>query len=142
MILKELFREHFDTFRLTRNARIRDAAVLMQREKIGAVVIVEDEKVIGIVTDRDIGLCVSLGAATPDSHLEEVMSKSVETVNQSMNLLEVTRFFRTARVQRLPVVDDDDRLVGIVSTDDVLGLLARELFDTCSALEPKIGHMV
>ena len=142
MILKELFRDHRDTITLTRHARIHDAAALMQREKIGAIVIAEDEKVVGIVTDRDIGLCVSLGAATPDSLLGEVMSKTVETVNESMNLLEVTRFFRTARVKRLPVVDDNDRLVGIVSTDDVLGLLARELFDTCAALEPTIGHMV
>lgn len=142
MILKELFREHLDTFTLTKHARIHDAAALMQREKIGAVVIVEERRVIGIITDRDIALCVSLGAATPDSLVGEVMSKTVETVNESMTLLDLTRFLRKVRVKRIPVVDDDDHLVGIVSTDDILGLLARQLFDTCSTLEPKIGHMV
>ncbi len=142
MILKELFREQLETFTLTRHARLHDAAALMQREKIGSIVIVEDQKVIGIVTDRDIGLCLALGAATPDSLVGEVMSKSVETINESMNLLDVTMFFRTARVKRLPVVDDYDRLVGIISIDDVMALLSREMFDTCSALEPKIGHMI
>ena len=88
MILKELFREHLDTFTLTKHARIHDAAALMQREKIGAVVIVEERRVIGIITDRDIALCVSLGAATPDSLVGEVMSKTVETVNESSSVEE------------------------------------------------------
>lgn len=142
MILKELFRENLDTFTLTRDARIREAAAVMQRERIGAIVVVEDQKVIGIITDRDIALCVSLGAATPDSLLGEVMSKTVETINESTSLLDVTRFFRTTRVKRLPVVNDEDRLVGIVSADDVMALLAREMLDTCSTLEPKLGHFV
>jgi CBS domain-containing protein len=142
MILKELFGEQTDVVTLTRDDRISDAAALMQRDKIGSVVIVDDEQVVGIITDRDIALSVALGAATPDSFVAEVMTKGVATISETMTLMEATRFFRDVRVKRLPVVDSNNRLVGIVSTDDVLAILARELVDTCSVLEPNLGHFV
>ncbi len=142
MILKELFGEQTEVVKLTRDDRISNAAALMQRDNVGSVVIVEEEQVVGIITDRDIALSLALGAATPDSFVAEVMTKGVATIDESMSLLEATRFFRNVRVKRLPVVDSQNRLVGIVSTDDVLAILARELFDTCSVLEPNLGHFV
>ena len=142
MILKELFRERAEVVTLIPDDRIMDAAELMRRENVGSVVIVEKAKVIGIITDRDIALGVTLGVATPDSLVSEVMTKDVEMIDDSMSLFDVTRYLRSTRVKRLPVVDSEDRLVGIVSTDDVLALLARELFNTCASLEPKLGHMV
>ena len=119
-----------------------DAAELMRRENVGSVVIVDDNQIAGIITDRDIALSIALGAATPDSFVAEVMTKGVATINESMSLLDATRFFREVRVKRLPVVNSENQLVGIVSTDDVLAILARELFDTCSSLEPNLGHFV
>ena len=77
-----------------------------------------------------------------DSLLIETMAVDVETIDESMTLFDVAHVFRTKRVKRLPVVDSNNRLVGLVSTDDVLATLSRELFDTCSTLEPKLGHMV
>lgn len=142
MILKELFRERSEVVTLTMDDRISDAAELMRREKIGCVVIVDDRHIEGIITDRDIALGLALGAATPDSFVAEVMTKGVATINESTSLLETTRFFRNVRVKRLPVVDDENQLVGIVSTDDIMALLAREFFDTCAALEPNLGHFV
>ena len=142
MILKELFREQEEVVTLTCDARICDAVELMRRENIGSVVIVEEKKVVGIITDRDIALGVGLGAATPDSFVGEVMTKGVATIEDSMSLHDATRFFRDVRVKRLPVVDGKNQLVGIISTDDVLAILSREIFDTCSTLEPKLGHFV
>jgi CBS domain-containing protein len=114
----------------------------MRREKVGSVVIVHGNRIVGIVTDRDLALTVALGAATPDSFVSEVMTKEVETIRDTMTMFDVSRYFRTACVKRLPVVNSKDELVGIVSTDDVIAMLSRELYDTCSALEPKLGHMV
>lgn len=142
MILKELFREQTEVIKLTMDDRMSDAAELMRRENVGSVVIVDDNQITGIITDRDIALSIALGAATPDSFVAEVMTKGVATINESMSLLDATRFFREVRVKRLPVVNSENQLVGIVSTDDVLAILARELFDTCSSLEPNLGHFV
>jgi CBS domain-containing protein len=142
MILKELFRESTNVVTLTPDDRISDAADLMRRENVGSVVIVDDQQIVGIITDRDLALSLGLGAATPDSFVAESMTKGVATINESMSLLDATRFFRNVRVKRLPVVDDKNRLVGIVSTDDVLAILARELVDTCSTFEPNLGYFV
>ena len=142
MILKELFQERREVITLTREARISAAAELMRRESIGSIVIVQDKQVVGLITDRDIALGVALGVATPDSFVTEIMSQDVKTVKETMPLYDVARQFRSTRVKRLPVVNSQNQLVGIVSVDDVLALLARELFDTCSTFEPKLGHMV
>ena len=142
MILKELFRENAEVFSLDKNARVIEVAEMMRREKIGSVVIVEDKKVAGIITDRDIALSLALGVATPDSFVTEIMSGEVETIDETMTIFDVSRYFRTACVKRLPVVNANEELVGIVSTDDLMALLSREMFDTCSTLEPKLGHMV
>jgi len=142
MILKELFREQSEVVTLTLDDRISDAAELMRRENVGSVVIVDDRQIVGIITDRDIALSLALGAASPDSFVGEVMTKGVATINETMSLLDATRFFRSVRVKRLPVVNGENQLVGIVSTDDVLAVLARELFDTCATFEPNLGHFV
>ena len=142
MILKEMIREHQPVFALPQEATISDAAELMRQEKIGAVVIRDDKRIAGIITDRDIALGLALGASTNESHVTEVMSSDVQTINENMTLVDVTRFFRHAKVKRLPVVNDQDELVSLISTDDILALLAREIFDTCSAMEDKLGHTV
>ncbi len=142
MILQELFRDNNEVLTLDQDGRLSDAAELMRQYKIGSIVVMKKDEIVGIITDRDIGLSLALGAATPESFVGEVMTTEVETIVDSMNLFDVTRFFRTANVKRLPVVDRDGRLVGIISLDDIMPVLARAMFDTCSALEPKLGHGV
>lgn len=143
MILKELMRERKEVFSLTPSARISAAADMMREKRVGSIVIVDDaDAVVGIITDRDIAMTLALGAGTPDSTVEEAMSREVETITEAMSMFDVSRFFRTVDFKRLPVVNDNGTLVGIVSIDDVMALLAREMFDTCSSLEPKLGHMV
>lgn len=143
MILKTLMREHFDVISATESARIAEVADLMRDRRVGSVVIVDEaECVVGIITDRDIAMGLALGVATPDSFVTEVMSQTVETIPDSLTLFDVTRLFRTLDVKRLPVVDENKKLVGIVSVDDVIALLTREMFDTCTSLEPKLGYPV
>lgn len=143
MILKEIFRDTAETITATQDTRICDVAASMNAKNIGSVIVVDDkQKVIGIITDRDIAMALALGAGTPESFITEVMSKNVETVPESATLFDVTRFFRTVSVKRLPVVDGSGRLVGIISSDDVIAFLAREMFDTCKSFESKLGHLV
>lgn len=143
MILKELICEGREVYSLTPSARISEAADLMRDKRIGSVVIVdESEFVVGIITDRDIAMTLALGAGTPNSFVNETMSGEVESIHESMSLFELSQFFRTVDVKRLPVVDSDNRLKGIVSLDDVMAILSKELYDSCTSLEPKLGHIV
>lgn len=143
MILKMLMREYLEVFTVTEIARVSEVAELMLEKKVGSIVVVDDANhVIGIITDRDIAMALALGEASAHSLVSEVMTEEVETIPDSMTLFDVARFFKTVAFKRLPIVDGDKRLAGIVSTDDLVALLAREMFDTCGSLEPKIGHMV
>lgn len=142
MILKELMRENAGVYSVTTDHRVADAAALMQGEHIGSVIVMEGQQLVGLLTDRDIALGLSLGAATPDSYVTELMSKEVQTVEATETLANVTRKFRESHVKRFPVVNENGNPVGIVSTDDVMALLAREMLDTCTALQPKLGHFV
>lgn len=143
MILKELMRERFDVYKVTEQASLAQVAAMMQDKKVGSIVVVDStDSVVGIITDRDIALALALGGASSNSFVDQVMTAEVDTIYDSMNLFDVTRYFRTACVKRLPVVNERGKLQGIVSVDDVMAMLAREMFDTCSSLEPKLGHMV
>jgi CBS domain-containing protein len=143
MILKDLMRERAEVYSLPVTARLSATADLMRDKRVGSIVIVDEvNSVVGIITDRDIAMTLALGAGTPDSTVEEAMTRNVETIPESMTLFDVSRFFRTVDIKRLPVVNQTGGLVGIVSVDDVMALLAREMYDTCRSLEPKLGHMV
>ncbi|MEL7500226.1 MAG: CBS domain-containing protein [Planctomycetota bacterium] len=143
MILRELMKERCPVFSLSKDSRISEAAEMMREQRIGSIVIIDaNQQVIGMLTDRDIALTLALGAGTSNSFVSEAMSQDVVTVVESQALFDVVKVFRESRVKRLPVVDDSGQLVGVVSVDDVMGLLAREMFDTCVSLEPKLGHLI
>jgi predicted transcriptional regulator len=143
MILQEMMRANREVYTLTEQNRIIDAVELMLQNRVGSVVIVDDDgRVCGMITDRDIAMVLAYGSASSESLVTETMSRDVQVMNQQLTLLDATRIFRDADVKRMPIVDSDNRPIGIVSIDDILALLARELFDTCGALEPKLGHMV
>lgn len=90
-----------------------DAAQLMRKHHVGDLVVVEVQdgrkRPVGIVTDRDI---VGLDMAT---------------VRESEGLFEALRYMRDKGVRRMPVVDRDGGLVGIITLDDLLSLLAEEM---------------
>lgn len=143
MILKTLMKEQYEVYTSTEDSRISEVASLMQEKRVGAIVVVDKLRLVtGIVTDRDIAMGLALGVSTADSFVSQVMTHDVETISHAMTLFGVARVFRETDVKRLPVVDDENRLVGIVSSDDVIALLAREMFDTCNSFEPKLGHVI
>lgn len=143
MILKTLMKENSEVYTSTDSTRISEIAELMHEKRVGAIVIVDElNLIVGIITDRDIAMGLALGAATPDSFVSQLMTREVETIPHTMPLFNVARVFRSTHIKRLPVVNEKKQLVGIVSSDDLMALLSREMFDTCNSLERKLGHMV
>ncbi|HKE54466.1 MAG TPA: CBS domain-containing protein, partial [Actinomycetota bacterium] len=96
-----------------------DAAGMMAQFDIGSVPIVEQDRVVGIVTDRDLVLRVIAKRRDPSEvRLDEILTKTVETVSPDAELSDARTQMERARVRRLPVVKDD-RLVGVLSLGDV-----------------------
>jgi CBS domain-containing protein len=102
-------------------------AKLMEQHNVGAIVVTEQDRPVGIVTDRDLALAVCVRGASREEHVQKVMTCPVSTIRQSEGIYKATQHIMEKAVRRLPVVDDVGRLVGLVSLDDLLLLLSREL---------------
>jgi CBS domain-containing protein len=103
------------------------AAKMMRDEDVGLAPIVEGDKLIGTVTDRDIAIRVVAEGKDPNqTTVREVASTNLVTIDPQQDLDEALRLMAKHQVRRLPVVEEDGRLVGVVAQADV----AREGDDT------------
>jgi CBS domain-containing protein len=99
---------------------VLEAARLMKTEDVGSVPILEDERLIGVITDRDIAIRVAAeGKDAQSTTVGEIASRDVVTIDPQQNLDEAARLMAQHQVRRLPVVEEDGRLVGIVAQADV-----------------------
>jgi CBS domain-containing protein len=101
---------------------VRDAARFMLQADAGSIPVTEGNRLVGMITDRDIavrGVALGYGPETPVS---ELMTSGIVSAHADELIEEAARKMGEAQVRRLPVIDHDQRLVGIVS----LGDLARE----------------
>ncbi|MDP1644052.1 MAG: CBS domain-containing protein [Thiobacillus sp.] len=109
-----------------------DAAQLMRKHHVGDLVVVEErggcKYPVGIVTDRDIVVEVVAAGVSPEAlKVGDIMGPEVATVRESEGLFEALRYMRDKGVRRMPVVDREGGLVGILTLDDLLSLLAEEM---------------
>jgi CBS domain-containing protein len=105
-----------------------DAARLMRTHHVGDLVVVEGRHPVGIVTDRDIVVEVVAAGVNPEAlAVADIMGPEVATVRESEGLFEALRYMRDKGVRRVPVVDREGGLVGILTLDDLLSLLAEEM---------------
>src|SRR5437763_16965952 len=99
---------------------IADAARIMKQEDAGVVPVTENGRLTGMVTDRDIAIRVVAEGKDPQSTtVREVASTDLITVDPQQDLDEALRLMAQHQVRRLPVVEEDGRLVGIVAQADV-----------------------
>lgn len=98
---------------------IRDAAHLMAELDIGCLPVEENDRLVGMITDRDIAVrAVSEGLAS-DTLVRRVMTKEVRYCYDDQSIDEITRNMAEQRVRRLPVVNRNKRLVGILALGDL-----------------------
>jgi CBS domain-containing protein len=96
------------------------AARMMRDEDVGLAPIVEGDRLVGTVTDRDIAIRVVAEGKDPEStKVKEIASTDLVTVDPQQNLDEALRLMAQHQVRRLPVVEEDGRLVGVVAQADV-----------------------
>lgn len=96
------------------------AAKMMKDEDVGLAPIVEGERLIGTLTDRDIVTRVVAAGKDPETtKVSDVATKDVVTVDPGQDLEEALRLMAQHQVRRLPVVEEDGRLVGVLAQADV-----------------------
>ena len=121
-----------ETIIVHKNENIVEAARLMRRFHVGDLIVVtksEDGNTpIGIVTDRDIVMEVVANNADPQTvKVVEIMSKELVTGSEEEGIYEIIERMRMHGVRRLPVVDKEGYLSGILSVDDILEFLGEEV---------------
>jgi CBS domain-containing protein len=105
---------------LESGSTVTEAARLMRDEDAGIIPVVEGEKLVGTVTDRDIAIRVVAEGRSPESvTVGEIASRELVTIDPQQDLDEALRLMARHQVRRLPVVEEDGKLVGIVAQADV-----------------------
>ena len=108
----------------------REAASFMLSADTGAIPVIEGERLIGMITDRDIAVRgVALGHG-PDTLVRDLMSDDLVCAREDDDIESAATRMSEAQVRRLPVIDEDERLCGMIS----LGDLSRETTDETAAI--------
>lgn len=115
-----------------KSATISEIAQLMREHHVGSVVIAENDNdlniPVGIITDRDIVIEVlAAGIDLNSLTAGDVMVTELHTAREIDSLWETIRHMRSHGIRRVPVINDEEVLVGIISTDDILEILSSEL---------------
>lgn len=138
MNLGELFRSEVVT--ISPDETIAAAMRKMDDENVGAVVVVRDRKVVGILTDRDVAIALGLDDGTPETLVNDVMTRDVHTIWEDQGVFNATQYIQGHKVRRLPIINRDNELVGMVTLDDLVGLLAQELRNVSAAITPVLAE--
>lgn len=98
---------------------LEEIATMMRDEDTGAIPVVEENELIGVITDRDIVIrCIAEGRKAAEATADDVISENIETVEPDVDVDEAARLMAQKQVRRLPVVENG-RLVGMLSLGDI-----------------------
>ena len=126
-------------------ASIPEAARLMREYHVGDLVVIKEKTgkrvPVGIITDRDIVLeFIAEGVGMDDVSVGDIMSDNLVTARESDGLLETVKVMRAKGIRRLPVVNDDNELVGILSVDDLIDLFSEQIVDLARLIAREQGR--
>jgi CBS domain-containing protein len=121
-----------DVVLASRGMSVREAAGLMRDYHVGALVVTDEtgegRVPVGMLTDRDIAVAIVAKGLDPAGlRVEEVMTREVASVREHDGVAQTMELMRAKGVRRLPVVNERGTLVGIVTADDFVDLLAEEM---------------
>lgn len=119
--------------------QVLEAAQLMRSHHVGDLVVIEERAgkriPVGIITDRDIVVeMVAKGVALEAVSIGDVMSFELTTASEDDDIFDTVKLMRTRGVRRVPVVDKQGTLVGILAIDDLLGLLEEFVGDVTGVI--------
>lgn len=118
MTIKDIMSKNVQT--VTPDTFLNEVARKMQRSDCGSVIVVENDRLVGVITDRDLALrCIADSHHPAETKARQVMTSEILYCRDSDNTEDVARNMTENKVRRLPVLDKDKRLVGIISLGDL-----------------------
>ena len=117
---------------------ITEAAEAMDRLAVGALIVTDHERPVGMVTDRDLALRAVARRIAPDARIDSVMSTDLLTLRADADVRDAMPIFRAHAVRRIPLIEGD-RAVGMLTIDDLLVDLAGDLADL---VRPVTGQVI
>ncbi len=134
MSLKDLMTE--DVTYLPSSATVMDAAKFMTAMNVGSVIVTDGESPSGLITDRDVvAKVIALGKDSSTTKIGEVMVSPVITISEDKDIMDATKLMSTHGIRRLPITDAKGDLAGVVSLDDVLLSLSKEMGNVAATLK-------
>ncbi len=126
-----------DVSSVSRQATLREAAQQMAESSVGSLVVLDGDRVAGMLTDRDVALATLARGRDPDAtRVAELLEQRPPVVVHEHSALGVAAgMMRRHAIRRLPVLDADERLVGVIASDDLLRIVSRELAGLARAVE-------
>lgn len=120
--------KHFtcEVVTIDKNAALKAAAQLMFEKNTGSVVVIDGDEPIGLFTDRDLACCVAEDKNIDELKVADAMSTDLLTIKNTQGIQDALSAMAERGVRRAPVVDEQGKLVGIVTADDVVKILADE----------------
>jgi CBS domain-containing protein len=119
MKVNEIMTRHVET--VEPEATLKDAAQLMDDEDVGALPVCDNDRLVGIITDRDIIVrAVSAGVDPNRSRVADSMTAPTLYCYEDQDVEEIKRMMLEKKVRRLPVLDRSRRMIGIVSSSDLV----------------------
>ena len=120
MLIRDILKKKGSkTFTASKETKIVDIAHILAKENIGAIVIVENEKVIGILSERDIVRGFTQKNSVRNTQAQELMTKNVFTCGMEDNNEDLLTLMVNKHFRHMPVVDND-KLIGVVSIGDLV----------------------
>lgn len=114
---------------------LQEVATKLDDENVGAVAVVDGDEPVGVVTDRDIALAVSESGDVSDAMAGDVMPDEVVTLESGADSIELARTIGESKVRRIPVVDENGALEGLVTLDDLVATIGEQLDEVADIVE-------
>jgi predicted transcriptional regulator len=117
---------------------VAETAKAMNERVVGALVVVDGERPVGIVTDRDLVVRALARGLPAESRVDSVMTTDMISVDPDADLHDVARLFREHAIRRLPIISGD-RVLGMITVDDLLIDLTQDVADV---IRPITGEVI
>jgi CBS domain-containing protein len=137
MSLKTFMTE--DITSLPSTASVLDAAKFMTDMNVGTVIVTHEDVPSGMITDRDVvAKVLAQDKDSKTTRIEEIMVAPVVTISEDRDIVDATQVMSSHGIRRLPVTDPQGKLSGVISLDDVLLVLGKEMQNVAGILKKEL----